>query len=303
MKIRRITAIVLCLLLLTCVLGGCSANGSVSGDVAYDNYNGAENILSGSASSGSVESDVAANRKLIRRISMEAETEDMDALLVDVNDRIAELGGYIESRNIQNGSAYSDSRSRYAKLVIRLPAESLDKFLQQVSESSNVVSTQEDSDDVTLEYVATESRLSVLRTEEERLLQFLSEAESISEMLDIEKRLTDVQSEIEAITTQLNTYDNLVDYGTVTLSVREVEVYTVIEEEEPTMWEEITVGFRESVDSLLQIGKALVVFVLANSPYLVLIGIVVAVVLLCSRAAHRRTRRRHTPTPPPAQSE
>ena len=297
MKKTRILTLALCLLFLLGLLTGCGAS-------MMDSYNGGdkepaaeENVLSGSQTDSGGGNGVLADRKLIRRIQVEAETEDMDILLEDVNSRITQLGGYIESRDIRNGSKYSDRRYRYATLVIRLPAQSLDTFLQQVSDTTNVVSTVEESDDVTLQYAATESRLTVLRTEEERLLQFLSEAAGVSEMLEIEKRLTDVQSEIESITTQLNTYDNLVDYGTITLSITEVEVYTEVKDEEPTMWEQIASGFTQSVRTLLQIGKALVVAILANSPYLILIAVIVVVILLIVRLCTRRHRRR-PPMPP-----
>lgn len=219
-------------------------------------------------------------------------------MLSDINARIAALGGYIESRNIQNGSRYSGRQYRSATLVIRIPAGQLDSFVQQVGDASNIVSTTENSDDVTLEYVDTESRLKVLRTEEERLLQFLSEAESISEMLEIEKRLTTIQTEIESLTAQLKTYDNLVDYGTVTLNITEVEVYTVVEEVEPTMWEEITEGFNASIDNLLAIGRGLLVFLLSASPYLILLGLVALAVLLFIRAYDRRQKRKAAPPAP-----
>lgn len=294
MKKRSLFALSLCLILLIGLLAGCSAPNSDAGGRDYAQEN-AQASLSGSASGDSGSTDVLADRKLIRRIYMDAETEDLDTLLSYVNQRIAELGGYIESRNIQNGSSYANQRYRYAKLVIRIPAESLDSFVQKVGEESNIVSTTEESDDVTLQYVATESRLNVLRTEEERLLQFLSEVTSVSEMLEIEKRLTDVQSEIESITSQLNTYDNLVDYGTITLDITEVEVFTVVEEEEPTMWEEISQGFAGNISDLLDFGRALLVFLLASSPYLILIAMIITALILLLRRHERRQKRKNTP--------
>lgn len=284
MKRRRLFAITMCLLLLLTVFAGCSArsNGeAAAGDYYNEKYEDSE--LSGSGTINSAGSDVLTDRKLIRRITMNAETEDMDTLLQNVTARVAELGGYIESRNIQNGSQYSGYSYRHATLVIRIPAEQLDGFVQQVGENSNIVSTVEDSDDVTLQYAATQSRLNVLYTEEQRLLQFLSEAKSVSEMLEIEKRLTDVQSEIESITTQLNTYDNLVSYGTLTLNITEVVEYTVVEKEDPTMWEEITKGFSRSIEILLTVGRSIIVFFLANSPYFVILGIIAVVVVLILR--------------------
>lgn len=287
MKMKRVLAIAFCLVLLVGVLSGCSK--AASRDEGYYNSaagSGAELGGSGSDSSGS--SNVLTDRKLIRKINVSAETEDMDVLLENVNDRIAQLGGYIESRDVENGSAYDDYRDRSATLVIRIPAENLDAFLQQINQASNVVSTRETSDDITLQYVDTESRLKVLRTEEERLLEFLSQAQSVSEMLEIEARLTEIQSQIESLVSQLNTYDNLVDYGTVTLEIIEVEVYTVVEEEEPTMWEEIGQGFMNSLRGVGAIGRGLLVFILSASPYLVILGGIGVVAWLIIRRKRRR---------------
>lgn len=281
MKFRSLFAILMCLLLLVTAVGCSAAPGDLSvvpgQSNGSDNYTGGQ--LSGESSSNNTGSDVLTDRKLIRRIRTVAETEDMDALLENISARVALLGGYIESRNIQNGSKYSGQTSRTATLTIRIPAENLDSFVEDVGKVTNIVSTVEDSDDVTLQYANTESRLAVLRTEEERLMAFLSQASSVSEMLEIEKRLTEVQSQIQSIATQLNTYDNLVSYGTLTLSITEVVEYTVVNEE-LTIWEEIGQGFMRSINTILFIGRGLFVLLLANSPYFVILGIILTVVFV-----------------------
>ena len=275
---RRILMLLMIGVLIFSLLAGCSGEISsapnVNGGMSGDSYDSNES-LNGALGESNSNNGVLTDRKLIRRISVSAETEDMDVLLSEVTARVSQLNGYIESRNIQNGSNYGYGyRSRSATLVIRIPAEHLDSFLQQVSDRTNVVSIVENSDDVTLEYAATESRLKVLRTEETRLLEFLADAKTVSEMLEIEKRLTQVQSEIESITTQLNTYDNLVDYGTVTLSVTEVEVYTEIPTEQPTVWQRIGKQFKANLEALLEIGEGLLVFFIGNSPALILLGLI-----------------------------
>lgn len=290
MKKRNLFAAILALCLIFSLLAGCSANSGSSDEQAAGGYN---SELSGSSNNGTT---VSTDRKLIRKITLDAETEDMDSLLTDINSRISQLGGYVESRNIENGSNYANKRYRYATLVIRLPAEKLDAFVEQVGKDSNIVSTSETSSDVTLQYVATESRLKVLKVEEERLLKFLSEAETVSEMLEIEKRLTQIQSEIETTTSQLNTYDNLVDYGTITLNITEVEVYTVIEED-PTMWEEISQGFMTCLSIMGTVGRGLLVFLLSASPFLIFVALIGSIVLLVMRFNKRRNKRKNTPPP------
>lgn len=298
MKKSRFFAAILAILVIIGLLAGCSAKSGSTGDHYQEPNKSPSAGLTGSDSESAAGSDVLIDRKLIRRINLNAETEDMDQLLAQVNQRVSELSGYIESRNIQNGSAYSGYRTRYAELTIRIPAENLDQFVTQVSGISNIVSTAETSDDVTLQYVATESRLKVLQAEEERLLEFLEKSQSVSEMLEIEARLTDVKSELESITSQLNVYDNLVDYGTITLYITEVKQYTVIEEEEPTMWEQIATGFMENLGNLGSFCKALIVTLIINLPFLVPIALIALLtVWLVKRGTAKKKKKKDTPPP------
>ncbi|MBQ8580153.1 MAG: DUF4349 domain-containing protein [Oscillospiraceae bacterium] len=286
MKIRRLSALFVIFAVIIALLAGCSA-------APQENMGGMEvdkapsDSLSGSYGENT-DGSVLTDRKLIRKINMTAETEDMDALLAQVYQRVNELSGYIESRNVQNGSNYSGGRTRYATLTVRIPADKLDQFVEQVSDVSNIISTVETSDDVTLKYVATESRLKVLQAEEERLLEFLSKAETVKEMLEIEARLTNVRAELESIASQLKVYDNLVDYGTVTLRIDEVKEYTVVEEEDPTLWERISNGFMNSLRALGKLMEGLVVLFFIVLPFLLPLALVGGIVLLIYKLRKRR---------------
>ena len=219
------------------------------------------------------------NQKLVRKLRIEAETEDLDALLVQIDQRVAELGGYCENREVYNGSPSNTRRYRHATLVIRIPAEKLDQFSEHVSGVSNVTSSNETADDITLTYIATESRVKALQTEHDRLLELLAKAENMSDLLEIESRLTKVRAELEHIASQLKLYDNMVNYGTVTLNLNEVREYTVVEEPE-TVWERIGAGFMESLKGVGIFFRELFVFVIVALPYLVLIGIAVTLLVI-----------------------
>ncbi len=282
---KKYILLLLCLALLLC---SCSA--APSGNKGQFANPGVNDYLNGAQTPDAGQDGVLSDRKLIRRITLTAETEDMDALLTGLNSHIATLGGYVESRNIQNGSAYSGRGNRSATLVVRIPAAQLDKFVQSMAERSNIVSTVETSDDVTLQYVDIQSRLKVLRTEEERLLQFLAEAASVSEMLEIEKRLTQVQSDIDSLTAQLKTYDNLVDYGTVTLNISEVEVYTPTAE--PGLWQTVQETFSRSLAGLAELGRGLLVFALGYSPYFAVLAVIGGGIFLIIWAADRHQKKK-----------
>ncbi len=110
---------------------------------------------------------------------MDVETREYDKLLSAVENKVTELGGYIESLDAYNGSTYYSYRStRNANLTIRIPKDRLEEFQNTVSELGNVTSRSENVQDVTLTYVDLQSHRDALRTEQERLLQLLEQAES-----------------------------------------------------------------------------------------------------------------------------
>ena len=290
MKFKKTLALLLAALLVAGAFAGCAAE-------SKDSYSGGSAEIApgdGIYDSSSGTSTVVTDRKLIRRITLDAETENMDTLLSGIDAKVAELGGYVESRQVYSGSSYvSYEQSRYASLTIRIPAERLDEFVGHVGDVSNVTSTSEASEDVTLNYVATESRMKALQAEEDRLLALIDEAANLSELLQLEARLTEVRTELESVTSQLKLYDNLVDYGTVNLSISEVKQYTPTEE--PSFWERISNGFAASMKNLGIILKELVIFFVCVLPYLIPLAGIAAVVLLIIKLA---TRKKKAPNPP-----
>lgn len=298
MKIQKYMSLILAVLLAV-TLCGCSS--AVSKDMAVDNYysapeSGTAGIYDGANEKVEMPSNINApltDRKLIKTVDLNAETEDLDALLEAVTQRVTELGGYVENQRVYNGSAYSSRRSRSASMTIRIPADMLEGFVDHVASHTNIVSRYVNVDDVTLAYVATESRVAALETEQARLLELMAKAETMSDLLEVEARLTDVRYELESVTTQMNVLKNQVSYGTVNLNVDEVVEYTPVEEE--TFWQRISGGF---MDSLRGIGDGIVectVFVLANLPYLLLIGAgVAAIVFLAKRSIRKRKAKKNS---------
>ena len=232
------------------------------------------NSLSGSETGSS---SLPEGRKWIITIDMNVETEDLDTLMAQLDAEIGKLNGYVEDQNIHNGSNYSARRYRSANLTVRIPDEHVEQFTGSVSGMANVTSQNLRREDITLNYVATASRVTALQTEETRLLELLAAAENMSDLLEIEARLTDVRYELERHASQLRLYDNQVDYATVYLYISEVQEYTPVEE--PTFLERIRTTFADSLEGLGDGIVNLTVFLVGNSPYLLTYGVILFVLI------------------------
>ena len=279
MKMKKLLAFVLVLVVTASVFAGCGAS-SVNKDMAMPEAAAPMEapmknnmVMAGSA----VTADTIrqeSGQKLIRKVNIDAETEDLEALLAELTTQIGALDGYIENQELYNGSTQASYRHRSANLTVRIPADKLDSFVQQVKGVSNVVSYNESQEDVTLTYVSTESRIKALETEQARLLELLAQAQNMSDLLEIEARLTDVRYELESVTSQLLVLANKVDYATINLYISQVKEYTEVDEQ--TVWQRISNGFKENLKDIGEGAVDFFVWLVTYSPQLVLSAVAIA---------------------------
>ena len=297
---KKYLSLLLSLALLAALLTGCGSAGRTSAsydsgmveyaamadEVAMAPAEGAA-LKNSAADAGSTQ--LPQNRKWIVTVNLTAETDDLDALRSALDTKIAALNGYVEDQSVYNGSTYqSGRRYRSANLTIRVPADHVDAFLQDVGGLANIVRQNKSIEDVTLSYVATESRLKALETEEARLLELLSQAENMSDLLEIEARLSEVRGELENYASQKRLYDNQIDYATVYLSIEEVQEYTPVEE--PSLWERICKGFKDNLEGVGDDLLDVLVWFIVSLPYLVVFAVVIALVVLIVKRIRRRRK-------------
>ena len=294
---KKLVSLTLAVLMVLALFAGCGASSAT--DAAAPKQEAAEEMyvespammangvtMDSVSESGSSIPDT--EQKLIKTVRMDVETEDLEALLPQINEKISALGGYVEEQELYNGSSYSSYRSRNASLTIRIPAADLNSFVENIKGVSNVVTYNESTENVTLTYVATESRMKALEVEQERLLELLSKAENMSDLLEIEARLTDVRYELENVTSQLRVLSNRVDYATIHLYISQVRVYT--ETEPQTVWQRIGSGFKENLQDIGEDMTDFFVWLVTYSPQLILWAavIAVAVTVLKKKIAKRK---------------
>lgn len=216
---------------------------------------------------------VETNRKIIRNVSLGLETQDFDKVVDTIESEINTLGGYAE--NIEMSDLLS-STNRYCNITARIPAAKLDSFVNKVNKTGNVVSKNMSAEDVTVNYVDMQSHVKVLKTEQKRLLELIEKAEDLDSIILLENRLTEIRYELESYESQLKTYDNLVEYSTVTISIQEVIRYTSHVEKKST-WQQMKSGLKDTIYDIKDNITDFIIWIASNLPYIIFWGVIIIV--------------------------
>ena len=211
------------------------------------------------------------------------ETMEFDYTIERINALLALNGGFIEhayvgGRPMERGQPVFDNPNRRAEFTLRIPQLRMDDVTSAIDDLGNVLSLRRSAVNVTAQFIDTESRVTALRIQEERLLYMLGESTRIADMLDIERRVSDVRFEIERLTSSLMNLQNQVNFSTITLMILEVEEYTEPpeedeEEEELTYWQQVRDGFDESARAVGGFFTGIFRWFVVNSPILVVIAV------------------------------
>ncbi len=274
---------ILVLLTILALLAGC---GSDSLGVAPKNADMAETY----SLSSKLSDNAIPDRKIIETFKMNIETKDFDSFMRALDEQISSLGGYIESSVTYNNNR-KDTFLRSAELTVRIPKDKCSGFTDFIAKESNITFKEMNTEDVTLNYVDTQSRISALTAQKDSLEKLLAAAENVSDIMAISNELTDVIYELESYQSQLRTLDNQVDYSTLALNISEVERTTAAEKQ--GLWQEIGKNLSDNFADVWHGLQRFFVFLISSIPYLLVlavIGVIVAMIIIFSGKRRRRRK-------------
>ena len=231
--------------------------------------------------------------KIIYSAVADVETIVFDEAIEMVYELLSTNNGFIESSFI-SGKDYTQSYYGYqtyrrAEFELRIPRDRFFQITNNLSELGNVTSLRTSADNITMQFFDSESRLSSLRVQEERLLTMLERADTVTEMLDIETSLMQVRYSIESLTSTLQNWQSQVDYSTLTIYLREVQ--TLTETKPPEVlgyWEEIRAGLAVTISGMGRFFSELFKWAAIYSPIIGIVLIVFIVVIVATRSARRK---------------
>jgi len=190
------------------------------------------------------------------------------------------------------GYTVGDGAALRGWMTVRIPAESLDAFVDGARALGSVKYQAEGTEDVTQQHVDLAARLENLRAEEVRLRSFFDAAKDVQDMLAIEAELNRIRGEIESLDAQVKYLERQAAMATVTIELTEEQPAVRPEGEDWGFKDAITSGFRGAANVL----TFAIAFVIATAP----LWILALIAFLVVRAVLKRRRAKQTVDAGPA---
>ena len=235
------------------------------------------------------------SQKLIRYLDYTIETKEFDTFVQELGELVSTAKGYVEQSEVSQDEAQSYAQGkRYASYTLRIPADGLEAFKQELQEKGTITRQSERVEDVTLNYVDVESHITALKTEQDSLLKMLEQADTIETILAIQNQLTQVRYQLESYESQKRTYDNDINYSTVYVYVQEVERES--QNTDPyggELLEKLSGNFHGILTGL----RSFSLWFLGAMPYWILLGLLFLIFWVVYKKETKKKRKAHDKEP------
>ncbi|GHO83671.1 DUF4349 domain-containing protein [Dictyobacter formicarum] len=288
-----------CVMLLALWLAACGSAGSATSntsssmptaqrpaDHSANNASGSSSTNSGSSStsaqknkSGNSQSSSAdaGPQYLIKTLNVTMQVKDTRKVASDIQSWIATT----DPRSSSAGADYTQVGDKYYNVSLTFSVQAtlypqiysyLRDYNVQGSTGGKLVGFKETVQDVSNDYVDTQSRIKNYKGEQARLLTLLSQAQAVSDIVTIDQKLSEVEGNIETAEAHLKLLSSQVTFYTVNLYLQ--PIIPNIPDPAPqtnTDWS-FSGSFGEAFTASLSFGRALLTFLiwlLAFSIYVV----------------------------------
>lgn len=199
--------------------------------------------------------------RLIRSGEARVEVEDLDSALVTARRFAEQARGYVAGSELRAGR----EGARSASLMLRLPSDSFDAFVDELTALGRVVSLSVASSDVSREYIDVETRLAVKEETVNRLRQLAERGGDLEGLLAAERELGRAIGELESLKGQLQYFDQRIAESELRLSLIESGA-----ESGSGAFRPVAVAFRRATETFAQSVAYLIYLVVFLIPWVIL---------------------------------
>lgn len=214
--------------------------------------------------------------KIIYSGNATVETTEFETAVEGLTALVHKYGGFIEQSSVNGSNYYSISRgyaaSRSAYYTIRIPSESFNTIMNELSTLGNVPYSRIYTTNITSEYYDTAARLKSYQVQEETLLALLEKAESIEDVLAVQSELSNVRYRIESLQSTIKNWDRQVSYSTIDVGIDEVREYTP--EASISYGKRLANAFRSGIVGFWDFLKDALIWFAESLPALVILAVI-----------------------------
>lgn len=215
------------------------------------------------------------DRKLVYRFEYNIETKEYEKSLSDLNLKVKEFGGFVESSSYDNTSR----RLKVIDMTIRIPKENSENFQASLGQIGGITYQAVSTDDLSKIYADTSNQVEVLQAKEARYIELLDQAESIEDILAIEGQLAEVQAQLKFMNQDLKNIDYDVDYNTFNIHLYEVEKLDIGVNEKESFSARLANAFSQSLENFTNFVQNFILFFARNLIFIAVLAVIVIVVL------------------------
>lgn len=228
--------------------------------------------------SGASSAEDAGDREVITTGSLTVVVTDALAAVEDVVGLVDAAAGRIDERSQQNRTEHSPAS---AWLTVRVPSDGLTALIDELEQVGEVTDVSISAQDVTRQGQDLDARITALQASTDRLLELMVEADSTETLLQVETALSERQGELESLQSQRTLLSEQVAMSTLHVSI-------VSEETAQLETDGFIGGLKNGWHSLVAFASGLLVVAGTLLPWLAVIGVPLAVVVVLVRRSRRR---------------
>lgn len=273
---------------------GQSQLNSISGNLVGRDSTGYESGTSSkSPSIGGTIIDDSYNKqdptKIIKNSNITMQTDNYDESLININLLIdTNEAMVVKMRETLGNNYYNknlvDGRTRNAELIVKVSKDKFDNFNTKLKTFGSVISYYEDAQDVSSKYADIEAKISSYTIQEGQLNELLKKATVAKDLLEISNQIQSVIEKRESLQRQKNSYDNQIEFSTVTISLSEVASVKITEK---TYLARIKDTFVSSLTTLRDMVSNLFIFIVYMLPYIATILFILLIMYIASKSKRK----------------
>ena len=214
--------------------------------------------------------------KIIYSAELSIQVDEFDKAIGDIKQFVKDVKGFIESSGTYDpqysSRAYASAKDGH--MLIRIPSAKFDEAIDKIGEMGKLTNSNISGDNITSQYRDVEVELKNLEIQEERIQEIMKKAENVVDILEIERELNRIRTEINLRKTTIKNWDQLVDYSTIAINIREDKISTSNIEGSPfkNIGLKIQRGFIQSINIIVEGIAKLIVLIAKLIPFILIIA-------------------------------